>query len=105
MPHTNKNFHRAKKLKNDEFYTRREDINNELQHYQEHFRGKTIYCNCDDPVVSEFFNYFAYSFKFLGLKKLIATCYKSDDANLFSAHASEKGKYLEFNGEMVDKCT
>ena len=97
--HSNKNFHKAKRVKNDEFYTRRTDIERELQHYWEHFRGKTIYCNCDDPVVSEFFNYFAYNFQFLGLKKLIATCYKSDDANLFSTHASETGKYLEFNGE------
>lgn len=80
----NKNLNKAKEAKKDEFYTQLEDINNELRHYREHFRGKTVLCNCDDPRVSNFFKYFAYNFEFLGLKKLIATCYKSQDANLFS---------------------
>ena len=73
----NKNLNKAKEAKKDEFYTQLEDINNELRHYREHFRGKTVLCNCDDPRVSNFFKYFAYNFEFLGLKKLIATCYKS----------------------------
>ena len=65
----------AKKAKNDEFYTQLSDIENELRHYREHFRGKIIFCNCDDPYESNFFRYFALNFNALGLKKLIATCY------------------------------
>lgn len=65
----------AKKAKNDEFYTRMTDIENELRHYAEHFKGKVVLCNCDDPFESNFFRYFALNFNHLGLKKLIATCY------------------------------
>jgi hypothetical protein len=65
----------AKKQKADEFYTQLSDIEKELNHYKEHFRNKTVFCNCDDPYESNFFKYFAMSFDFLGLKKLIATCY------------------------------
>jgi hypothetical protein len=72
---TNKDLHNAKKQKNDEFYTIFADINRELGHYKGHFKDKVVYCNCDDPYESNFFKYFALSFNFLGLKKLIATCY------------------------------
>lgn len=65
----------AKKAKNDEFYTRLTDIEHELVHYREHFKGKVVLCNCDDPFESNFFKYFALNFNQLGLKKLIATCY------------------------------
>lgn len=65
----------AKKAKNDEFYTRMTDIEHELVHYKDHFKGKVVLCNCDDPFESNFFKYFALNFKRLGLKKLIATCY------------------------------
>ena len=65
----------AKKAKNDEFYTRMTDIEHELVHYSEHFKGKTVLCNCDDPFESNFFKYFALNFNHFGLKKLIATCY------------------------------
>ena len=71
----NKNLTAAKKAKKDEFYTQMPDIENELKHYKEHFRGKTILCNCDDPYESNFFKYFASKFNTFGLKKLIATCY------------------------------
>lgn len=71
----NKNLNAAKEAKKDEFYTQLSDIENELRHYREHFRGKTIFCNCDDPYESNFFKYFASNFNALGLKKLIATCY------------------------------
>jgi len=71
----NKNLHSAAKAKNDEFYTQKEDIENELKHYKDFFRDKVIFCNCDDPYESEFFKYFAKRFNALGLKKLIATCY------------------------------
>ncbi len=65
----------AKKNKVDEFYTQLPDIETEMRHYKEQFRGKVIFCNCDDPYESNFFKYFAMNFNFLGLKKLIATCY------------------------------
>ncbi len=73
----NKSFKNAKKDKNDEFYTQLSDIENELKHYKKEFKGKTVFCNCDDPYESNFFKYFALFFNFLGLKKLIATCYSS----------------------------
>ncbi len=73
----NANLRKADRVKKDEFYTRREDIENELKHYKEHFRGKVVFCNCDDPYESNFFKYFATNFNHLGLKKLIATCYVS----------------------------
>lgn len=65
----------AKINKADEFYTQLPDIEAEMRHYREHFRGKVVLCNCDDPYESNFFKYFAMNFNFLGLKKLIATCY------------------------------
>jgi len=70
-----KEFDKAKKNKADEFYTQQSDIEAEIYHYWEHFRGKTVFCNCDDPYESNFFKYFALYFNALGLKKLIATCY------------------------------
>ena len=95
----NKNLNKAKEAKKDEFYTQLEDINNELKHYREHFRGKTVLCNCDDPRVSNFFTYFAYNFEFLGLKKLITTCYKNQNMDLFSQNKSEKAVYLVYEGD------
>jgi hypothetical protein len=65
----------AKQAKQDEFYTQLDDIAAEMRHYKEQFRGKVIFCNCDDPYESNFFKYFALNFNFLELKKLIATCY------------------------------
>lgn len=67
----------AKVAKKDEFYTQRTDIENELRHYKEHFEGKVVFCNCDDPYESEFFKFFALKFNDFKLKKLIATCYVS----------------------------
>ena len=61
----------AKKHKNDEFYTQLVDIENECKNYKDHFVGKTIFCNCDDPYESNFFKYFAMNFNFLGLKSLL----------------------------------
>lgn len=67
----------AKRNKSDEFYTQLVDIEKELKHYKEHFSGKVVFCNCDDPYESNFFKYFAMNFNHLGLKKLICTCYDS----------------------------
>ena len=74
----NSNLHRAKKAKNDEFYSMLSDIENELAHYREHFKDKVVYCNCDDPTRSNFVKYFQINFDTLGLKKLIATGYKKN---------------------------
>ncbi|GAA1450282.1 adenine-specific methyltransferase EcoRI family protein [Nesterenkonia lacusekhoensis] len=67
----NSNFQAAKKAKEDEFYTQLEDIENELKHYRHHFKDKVVYCNCDDPRVSNFFHFFSYKFEDLGLKKRV----------------------------------
>ena len=71
----NKLLDNAKRNKADEFYTQLSDIEAEMKRYRNHFKGKTVFCNCDDPYESNFFKYFAMNFNFLGLKKLIATCY------------------------------
>ena len=71
----NASFDKARKAKQDEFYTQLTDIEKELRHYRKHFKGKTVFCNCDDPFESNFFKYFVLNFNRLGLKKLIATCY------------------------------
>lgn len=91
----------AKKNKKDEFYTQLSDIENELRHYKKHFAGKVVYCNCDDPRVSNFFYYFSYNFERLGLKKLIATCYKDKKGDLFSQKKYEKAIYLEYDGYKI----
>ncbi|MFI3165925.1 MAG: adenine-specific methyltransferase EcoRI family protein [Bacillota bacterium] len=71
----NNNLKQANRAKKDEFYTQLVDIEKEMKHYKEHFRDKVVFCNCDDTYESNFFKYFALNFNFLGLKKLIATCY------------------------------
>lgn len=96
---SNKNLHSAKTSKKDEFYTQLSDIEKEMRHYKEHFKDKVIFCNCDDPRVSNFFHYFSFNFENLGLKKLISTCYKNQNADLFSENNSEKAIYLEYKGD------
>lgn len=73
----NKNLNDSKKRKNDEFYTLLPDIETELQHYKNRFRGKTIYCNCDNPEFSNFWKYFKIHFEEFGIRKLISTYYDS----------------------------
>lgn len=94
MAMANVDLHNAKSQKNDEFYTQLADIENELKHYKDQFRGKVVFCNCDDPKESNFVKYFSMNFEHLGLKKLIATHFK--DANLFT---QEKAYKLEYNGD------
>lgn len=94
----NASLNRASAAKEDEFYTQLSDIENELRHYERHFKGKTILCNCDDPRISNFFHYFSHNFEKLGLKKLIATCYKNQQVNLFSEHKDNKAIYQEYDG-------
>ena len=95
----NSSLHKAKGSKNDEFYTQLSDIEKELKHYKKHFKDKVVYCNCDDPWVSNFFRYFSFNFEKLGLKKLITTCYKSQELELFSQNDSEQAIYLEYTGD------
>ena len=90
---------KARGGKNDEFYTILTDVEKELRHYKKHFKGKTILCNCDDPRVSNFFHYFSYNFEQLGLKKLIATCYKNKNMNMFTQNKSKTGIYLVYTGD------
>ena len=90
----NKNLRKAHNAKNDEFYTQLIDIEKELKHYKDQFRGKVVFCNCDDPRESNFVKYFSMNFEHLGLKKLIATHYKG--ATLFS---NEKPYKLEYTGD------
>lgn len=94
----NSNLQAAKIARNDEFYTQLVDIENELKYYRDHFAGKTVYLNCDDPRESKFFQFFSYQFEFLGLKKLICTGYKADGNGVkcvFTGGNPEK-KEIEF---------
>lgn len=79
----NSSLHAAKDAKNDEFYTRLEDINEEMNHYEDKFRGKVVFCNCDDPKWSNFWKFFHLNFEYLGLKKLITTHYEPDDVQSY----------------------
>lgn len=95
----NRSLTNASKAKQDEFYTQLSDIEKELKHYKKHFKDKIVYCNCDDPRVSNFFHYFSYNFEKLGLKKLITTCYKNQSMDLFSQNDKEEAIYLEYDGD------
>lgn len=95
----NNSLHAAKDAKNDEFYTRLEDINEEMNHYEDKFRDKVVFCNCDDPKWSNFWRYFHLNFEYLGLKKLIATHYEHDNTQ------SYKIEYYGGNDENFEEGT
>ncbi len=95
---SNKNLHKASQAKKDEFYTQLADIEKELKHYKDQFKGKVVFCNCDDPKESNFVKYFSNNFESLGLKKLIATHFK--EANLFTHEPPYK---LEYTGSKKGK--
>ena len=97
----NENLHKAKVAKNDEFYTRLQDIENELRHYRNHFKGKVVYCNCDDARESNFFKYFSLSFEFLGLKKLIATGYKENGKGVALVYEGDKNGNRNVDDEEI----
>lgn len=84
----NAHLHKAKREKNDEFYTLYEDIEKEMAYYKESLKGKVVYCNCDDPNKSNFFKFFCDHFKEFGLKKVIATGYNKDGKGWY-------GEYVE----------
>lgn len=97
----------AMRNKKDEFYTQLSDIENELRHYKEHFRGKVVLCNCDDPYESNFFKYFALNFNSLGLKKLMATCYDGSpimgqELQLFTFDDEGEDKRLAYKVEITE---
>lgn len=96
----NNNLHNAKRAKNNEFYTRLEDIEKEMCHYREHFRGKVVYCNCDDPKESNFFKFFSLQFEFLGLKKLISTGYKENGHGVVCIYEGENENNLSDDSEI-----
>ena len=89
----NLGLRKADGAKQDEFYTQLSDIELELKHYKNYFKDKVVLCNCDDPYESNFFKYFAMNFNYLGLKKLIATCF---DSSPFSCTELNLFNYLEF---------
>lgn len=95
-------LHKAKGAKSDEFYTLLDDIERELVHYESDFNGKTVYCNCDDPYISNFYKYFHDNFKRLGLKRLIASCYRPSTYDLFQPYTCGKGYYTVFDGYEAD---
>jgi len=95
---SNKSLNVAQQAKKDEFYTQLADIENELKYYRNHFRGKVVYCNCDDPTISNFFHYFYHNFAKLGLKQLITTCYKNQNRKMFSQHDKDSAIGLKYDG-------
>lgn len=101
----NRSLHAAKKEKFDEFYTRREDIEAELSHYKPFFENKVVYCNCDDPTWSEFWQFFVRVFRDWKIKKLLATHYEPDEKNYaykleLSEDTNGDGK-IDWNDEPV----
>ena len=93
-------LHAARKAKKDEFYTQLSDIEKELPYYRQHFVGKAVYCNCDDPTTSNFYRYFHLNFAKLALRKLVATCYINQQYNLFSQHDTDKAVGVAYDGKM-----
>ncbi len=92
-------FNKGRMNKDDEFYTRLVDIENELHYYKDYFAGKTVFCNCDDPYESNFFKYFAMNFNYLGLKKLITTCYATSPVMYTQLTLFGEEEQLEEKGE------
>lgn len=106
----NKTLSSASKKKNDEFYTRLEDIEREMKHYWKHFDNKHIFCNCDDPEISNFWRYFAMHFQHLNIKQLTATHYNYDGSPSYrldmykEVPESEKNKqtFLTMESQDID---
>lgn len=95
MANKNTNLHRAKRCKDDEFYTTYETIEKELVHYTEQFKNKTVLCNCDNPFTSNFPKFFLQNFNVLGLKRLICTSfspYASVQPSLFESFNDNNSK-------------
>ena len=98
----NNNLHSAKRNKRDEFYTQLADIEKELMHYKTFFKGKVVYCNCDDARESNFFKYFSMNFEHLGLKKLISTGYKDNGKGVLLTYEGDtNGNRIVDNEEII----
>ena len=95
------NLNNAKKAKNDEFYTQLSDIEKEMAHYKEFFKGKIVYCNCDDARESNFFKFFANNFESLGLKKLISTGFKENGKGVKLVYEGDKNNNFMVDDEEV----
>ena len=95
----NKHFFNAKNARQDEFYTKSSDIKEELIHYSDKFKDKVIYCNCDDPAVSNFYKYFYNNYKELGIKKIIASCYKDKSAFNFITPNTQRAVAIIYEGK------
>lgn len=93
---------KAKKNKNDEFYTQLVDIERELKFYKQHFENKVVYCNCDNPLLSNFYKYFVDNFESLKIKKVIASCY-IDDTNKLENNEISNGFYYQYSGGKNEK--
>lgn len=100
---TNKLLHKAKKSKSDEFYTQLCDIESELKFYKSHFKDSVIYCNCDDPKISNFFKYFSVNFEDIGIKKIITSCYKERADDLFGEKNNDSGFFFEYTNKDEEK--
>ena len=102
MAQKNSNLHNAKRAKNDEFYTQLSDIEKEMAHYKDFFKGKVVYCNCDDARESNFFKFFSNNFESLGLKKLITTGYKENGKGVKLVYEGDKnGSFMVDDEEVV----
>ena len=97
----NANLTNAKKAKNDEFYTQLTDIEKEMRHYKDFFKGKVVYCNCDDARESNFFKYFSLNFEHLGLKKLISTGFKADGKGVVLIYEGDKNGNRRVDDEEI----
>ena len=95
----NNNLHSAKKAKNDEFYTRIDDVEKELKYYKDFFKGKKVLCNCNDGKIngewSAFTQYFSMNFEHLGLEKLTCVSYNEDGHGMKYVYCGDKnGNYI-----------
>ena len=108
MSKVNASLKRARKQKNDEFYTQKKDIENELIYYHSHLKDKIVYCNCDDYRKSKFVEYFMENFEKIGLKKLISTGFSKDGQGTYSEYDGNtlKTGFLSGNGDALgEECT
>lgn len=101
MAKNNNNLHTAKVSKNDEFYTQLSDIEKEMRYYKDFFKGKVVYCNCDDARESNFFKYFSMNFEHLGLKKLISTGYKENGKGVILIYEGDKNNNRKVDDEEI----
>jgi hypothetical protein len=101
---TKRNLDKAKKAKNDEFYTQYTDIEKEINAYLDYnadvFKGKTVLLPCDDPEWSNFTKFFAQNFDRFGLKKLISTSYAPDSKTYKSGY---QPSLFEMNDPQFDE--